>query len=154
MRRKALEMLDASPMARAEIANAKLAKAGTVFAEGSKRQIEEAQAANPMNLKLGLPYLAKRYDAQIALLQMKPLCDPSSSSWREAGCVSLRKQFDSAWISLKTTLPSQIASGISVMKAKGVDAALLDMAKGKLDAGDIKGAAVLHDAALRVAEGT
>lgn len=40
------------------------------------------------------------------------------------------------------------------MKAAGVDAALLDAAKAKLDAGDLKAAAVLHDAALRISEGT
>jgi hypothetical protein len=40
------------------------------------------------------------------------------------------------------------------MKTKGFDTTLLDLAKAKLDAGDIKGAAVLHDAALRSAEGT
>ena len=40
------------------------------------------------------------------------------------------------------------------MKAAGVEAALLDAAKAKLDAGDIKAAAILHDAALRQAEGT
>jgi len=84
---------------------------------------------------------------------MQPLCDPASSSWREAGCTPLRDSFEGAATSLKTTLPSQISTGLTAMKAAGVDAALLDAAKGKLEAGDIKAAAILHDAALRGVEG-
>jgi hypothetical protein len=49
-------------------------------------------------------------------------------------------------------LPSLIATGISTMKLQGADAALLDAAQAKLDAGDVKGAAILHDAALRGVE--
>ena len=52
------------------------------------------------------------------------------------------------------TLPNLIATGLSTMKAQGVEAALLDAAQKKLDAGDLKAAAALHDAALRSAEGT
>jgi hypothetical protein len=55
---------------------------------------------------------------------------------------------------LKTTLPAEITKGIAAMRAKGVDGALLDAAQAKLDAGDVKGAAIVYDAALRGAEGT
>ena len=85
---------------------------------------------------------------------MQPLCDPASSSWREAGCASLRDNFDGAAVYLKTTLPVQLVTGLATMKAAGLDAALLDAAKAKLDAGDLKAAAVLYDAALRSSEGT
>jgi molecular chaperone GrpE (heat shock protein) len=154
MRRKALELLAANPLLRAQVAQAKFIGAGALFGDMAKTRIDGIQEAPSMNLKVNLPYLAKRYDTLIGFLQMKPLCDPLSSSWREAGCVSLRNHFDEAETALKTTLPSQIASDIALMKTKGVDTKLLDLAKAKLDAGDIKGAAVLHDAALRSSEGT
>jgi hypothetical protein len=155
MRRKALEMLaGVSPAVRAQVATAKLQKAGAVFSDASKARVDAIQGAPPISAKLGLPYLAKRYDELTRLLQMQPLCDPASSSWRETGCASLRDNFDGAAVYLKTTLPAQIATGLATMKAAGVEAALLDAAKAKLDAGDLKAAAVLHDAALRSAEGT
>jgi hypothetical protein len=153
MRRKALEMLAASPSARAKEAGARLQKASAVFVDASKARVNAFQSTPPLSPKLGLPYLAKRYDELTALLQMQPLCDPTSSSWREAGCASLRDNFKDAATYLKTTLPSLITTDLAAMKAAGVDAALLDAAKAKLDAGDVKAAAVLHDAALRMAEG-
>jgi hypothetical protein len=155
MRRKALEMLaGASQAARAQVADAKLQRAGAVFSDASKARVQAIKGAPPLCAKLGLPYLAKRYDELTKLLQMQPLCDPASSSWREAGCASLRDNFDGAATDLKTTLPAQLLTGIVAMKAAGVDAALLDAAKAKLDAGDVKAAAVLHDAALRSTEGS
>jgi hypothetical protein len=155
MRRKALEMLaGVSPAVRAQVATAKLKKAGAVFFETSEARVHAIQGAPPVSAKLGLPYLAKRYDELTRLLQMQPLCDPASSSWREAGCASLRDTFEGAATYLKSTLPAQLLTGLATMKAAGVDAALLDAAKAKLDAGDVKASAVLHDAALRSSEGT
>ncbi|MCK6439984.1 MAG: hypothetical protein HUU21_40605 [Polyangiaceae bacterium] len=155
MRRKALQMLaGSSDAARAQIASAKLEKASSVFVGTWDAHVSAMKTAPPMNKNLGLPYLAKRYDELTKMLQMQPLCDPASASWREAGCASLRERFDGAKIDLKTTLPSQLLAGVAAMKAAGVDAALLDAAKAKLDAGDLKGAAILHDAALRGTEGT
>jgi hypothetical protein len=139
---------------RAQVASAKLEKASSVFATTSDARVQAVKGAPPMSAKLGLPYLAKRYDELTRLLQMQPLCDTASASWRDAGCVSLRERFEGATVDLKTTLPSQLSMGIAAMKAAGVDAALLDAAKAKLEAGDVKAAAVLHDAALRSAEGT
>jgi hypothetical protein len=155
MRRKALEMLaGVSPAVRAQVATAKLQRAGAVFSDASKARVDAIQGTPAISAKLGLPYLAKRYDELTRLLQMQPLCDPASSSWRETGCTSLRDNFDGAATYLKTTLPAQLVTGLATMKAAGVDAALLDAAKAKLDAGDVKAAAVLHDAALRSSEGT
>ena len=147
-------MLTQGPMAKAKVAEAKLERASAVFAETSNERVSALQSGPLSSSKLGLPYLAKRYDELTKLLQMQPLCDPTSSSWREAGCESLRDTFKSATTYLTTTLPSTILTDLAAMKAEGVDAALLDAAKAKLDAGDIKAAAVLHDAALRIAEGT
>ena len=155
MRRKALQMLAGSPASvRAQVASAKLEKASSVFATTSDARVQAVKGAPQVSEKLGLPYLAKRYDELTRLLQMQPLCDTASASWRDAGCVSLRERFEGATVDLKTTLPSQLSMGIAAMKAAGVDAALLDAAKAKLEAGDVKAAAVLHDAALRSAEGT
>jgi hypothetical protein len=68
--------------------------------------------------------------------------------------VSLRKRFSAAATERKTTLPALITTGIATMHAKGVDPQLLDAAQSKLDSGDVKGAAILYDAAVRATEGT
>jgi hypothetical protein len=107
-----------------------------------------------VSAKLGLPYLAKRYDELLRVVQMAPFCGTVSTSWRDAGCSALRDNVKEASSYLKTTLPSLLVTGLTTMKAKGAPAELLDAAKAKLDAGDIKAAAVLHDAALRAVEGT
>jgi hypothetical protein len=108
----------------------------------------------PMNAKLGLPYLASRYDQLTSLLQLQPLCAKASASWREVGCLVLGGKFAAMATEIKTTLPGQITTGIAVMRDKGVDGALLDVAQAKLVAGDVKGAVTIYDAALRGAEGT
>jgi hypothetical protein len=153
MRRKALEMLATSPAVRAYVADAKLQKAEAVFSETSAARVSAIQGKPPVSSKLGLPFLAKRYDELTTLLQMQPLCASAAASWRGAGCAALQDKFAGAATSLKTTLPAELSAGLAAMKAAGVDAALLDAAKAKLDAGDVKAAAVLHDAALRSAEG-
>lgn len=143
-----------SQAARDEIAQALLVKASTTFSDIATARVGALAAALPTSATLKLPYLARRYDQLTALLQMEPLCDPSSSSWRETGCVPLRKSFTAAKTTLETELPTLLAAGISLMRAKGADAMLLDAAQAKLDLGDVKGAAILHDAAVRGTEGT
>ena len=54
---------------------------------------------------------------------------------------------------LATTLPLLITTGLATMAAKGVEATQLDAVKTRLDAGDVKGAAILYDAAVRGTEG-
>ncbi|WP_441290170.1 hypothetical protein ACSRUE_05945 [Sorangium sp. KYC3313] len=85
---------------------------------------------------------------------MRPLCEVASSSWREAGCAALRGRFDAAEAELRTGLPEKIAAGLAALREKGMAAAELDAAQARLDAGDVKGAAIAYDAAVRGAEGT
>jgi hypothetical protein len=139
--------------ARLKIAQAALLKAGTTFQAGASARVAALSAAPEASKALKLPYLARRYDQITALLQMQPLCDPSSSSWREAGCGALRAQFSAAAAYRETTLPMLIKAGVATMRAKGVDAALLDAVQAKLTAGDVKGAALVYDAAVRATEG-
>ncbi|WP_437998543.1 hypothetical protein WMF26_50415 [Sorangium sp. So ce185] len=53
-----------------------------------------------------------------------------------------------------TGLPKKIASGLAALREKGMAAAALDAVQARLDAGDVKGAAIAYDAAVRGAEGT
>ncbi|WP_136929933.1 hypothetical protein [Polyangium fumosum] len=154
MRRQALSLLDESQDVRAQVAEAKIAKAEATFQESAEAQVLAFEKVTPQNGNLSLPYLAKRYDDVTAFLQMRPLCELPSSSWREAGCAAMRPHFKAAATYRATTLPGLVQTGLSTMKAQGVGGALLDAAAAKLAAGDVKGAAVLHDAALRGAEGT
>jgi hypothetical protein len=154
MRRQALKLLTASQPAREQVAEAKLQGASKVFASSADARLA-ALGPLPQSVRLALPYLARRYDDLTALLQMKPLCDiAAAASFREAGCAALAPHFKEAAAYRGATLPQLIATGLATMRAKGVDAALLDAAQAKLDAGDVRGAAILHDAALRGAEGT
>jgi hypothetical protein len=161
MRAQALFLLGDSSSAKSagassrdQIAQARLLQASTLFADTAQKRVDALAATLPKSKSLALSYLAPRYDQATALLQMEPLCDVSSSSWREAGCVALRKSFSAAEAARKTELPKLLTSGIALMRQKGADAALLDAAQARLDAGDIKGAAILHDAAVRGTEGT
>jgi hypothetical protein len=51
-------------------------------------------------------------------------------------------------------VPQKIAAGLAALREKGMAAAELDAAQARLDAGDVKGAAIAYDAAVRGAEGT
>lgn len=154
MRRQALQLLEESQSVREQVTEAKITKAEATFHESAEAQVLAFEKAPPLGVKLSIPYLAKRYDEVTALLQMRPLCELPSSSWREAGCAEMRPHFKAAATYRATTLPGLIQTGLTAMKAQGVGGALLDAAAAKLAAGDVKGAAVLHDAALRGAEGT
>jgi hypothetical protein len=154
LRRQALALLGAGPMAREKATEARYAQASAAYQGETGALLLQLDEANAMNETLGLPYLAKRYQTLKTLLQMKPLCATGLSSFREAACKPLLQRFKAMATELQTTLPAQISTGIATMRTKGVDAALLDAAQAKLDAGDVKGAATLYDAALRGAEGT
>jgi hypothetical protein len=154
MRRRALHLLATAPSpVRATTANALLANASTKFENVAHVRVD-AVATTSMSSNLGLPYLAKRYDEFAALLEMVPLCNATSSSWREAGCASMRPKFKDATTYLKVTLPAEISQGLEVLKNKGIDPVVIEKVQQKLKAGDIKGAALAHDALLQSTEGT
>jgi hypothetical protein len=154
MRRRALQLLATAPSpVRATTANALLANASTKFETAAHVRVN-AVAVISMSSNLGLPYLAQRYDEFAALLQMVPLCNATSSSWREAGCASMRPKFKDATQYLKVTLPAEISQGLEVLKNKGIDPLVIEKVQQKLKAGDIKGAALAYDALLESTEGT
>lgn len=154
VRRSALQLLtNVSSPVRATMANAMLAKASTSFEQAALVRVD-AMASAAHSSQMGLPYLAQRYDENASLLQMAPLCNGTSSSWREAGCVSLRPKFKDAAKYVKVTLPALISQGLAVMKNQGVDAVMIQKVQQRLNAGDIKGAALAHDELLRSTEGT
>ena len=154
MRRQALHVLANAPSPlRTTIANGLLAKASTSFATSAQARVE-ALATTTMSTTLGLPYLAQRYDEFAAVLQMAPLCNATTSSWRESGCFALRPKIKDATKYLKVTLPAEISQGLTVMQNQGVDPVLINKVQDKLKAGDIKGAALAHDALLHGTEGT
>jgi len=153
MRGNALYLLaNADSPARTTIANALLSKAGTTFAQSAQAQVDAIKTAQMS--KLGVPYLAHRYDERAALLQMVPLCNAISSSWRETGCVSMRPKFKDAGTYMKVTLPAEIKQGLVVLKNQGVDPQMIEKVQQRLDKGDIKGAAMAYDVVLQSAEGT
>ncbi|XXX75284.1 hypothetical protein WMF30_47315 [Sorangium sp. So ce134] len=154
LRRQALEILQANEGAREAIARSRIRRASEVFGEGARARATALSAAPPVSEKLGLPLLAERYGELLALVQMRPLCEAAGSSWREAGCAALRGRFDAAEAELRTGQPRKIAAGLAALREKGMAAAELDAAQARLDAGDVKGAAIAYDAAVRGAEGT
>ncbi|WP_438004228.1 hypothetical protein WME89_36180 [Sorangium sp. So ce321] len=154
LRRQALLVLQGDTEARAAIARSRTRKASAVFREAARARAAAVSAAPPMSERLGLPLLAERCGELLALVQVRPLCEAAGSSWREAGCAELRGKFDAAEAELRTGLPRKIAAGLATLREKGMAAALLDAAQARLDAGDVKGAAMAYDAAVRGVEGT
>ncbi|WP_437598379.1 hypothetical protein WMF28_37290 [Sorangium sp. So ce590] len=154
LRRQALRVSQMDEGAREAIAGARTRKASDAFGERARAQVAALSAAPPVSEKLGLPLLAERCGELSALVQLRPLCEAAGSSWREAGCAALRERFDAAEVELRTGLPRKIAEGLAALREKGMAAAALDAAQARLDAGDVKGAAVAYDAAVRGAEGT
>jgi hypothetical protein len=154
MRKKALALLGAPPPppAMAKIANAGIVKATLVFQNDAAAPAHALSSPPPVSPKLRLPLLAARYDHAVRLVQLEPLCRASSSSWREAACAALRDRIGAAESEITTALPRKIATGIAAMRAHGGDKRILDAAQARLDAGDVKAAALAHDAALRAME--
>ncbi|WP_437754048.1 hypothetical protein [Sorangium sp. So ce1389] len=154
MRRQALRALQMDEGAREAIARSRIQRASEVFGEGARARAAVVSTPPPVSEKLGLPLLAERCGELLALVQMRPLCEAAGSSWREAGCAALRGRFEAAEAELRTGLPRKIAAGLAALREKGMAAAALDAAQARLDAGDVKGAAIAYDAAVRGAEGT
>ncbi|WP_437729393.1 hypothetical protein [Sorangium sp. So ce861] len=152
MRRQALRALQMDEGVREAIARSRLRKASEGFEERARARAAALSAAPPVSEKLGLPLLAERCGELSALVQLRPLCENAGSSWREAGCAVLRERFDAAEAELRTGLPRKIAAGLAVLREKGMAAAALDVAQARLDAGDVKGAAIAYDSAVRGAE--
>ncbi|MGK4008937.1 hypothetical protein WMF31_40405 [Sorangium sp. So ce1036] len=154
LRRQALLALQGDEGAREASARSRMETASATFLAGAQARAAAIARPLPAAIRLGLPYVADQCGELAALLQTRPLCEAPSSSWREAGCAALRGRYEAAETELKTTLPRRIEAGLAAMRAKGVDAALLDAAQARLDAGDVMGAAIAHDAAVSRAEGT
>jgi hypothetical protein len=148
-RRQALLLLEnASEGARKAFVEERLAKAASIFEAAVEETLDGLGEAAPSGVDPGLPYLARRYDKLAAVAQMQPLCDPGTSAWREAGCAAIRDQFKVATAELQA-MPAKIEAGLSAMRDRGVDPAAIDAVKKKLDSGDVKGAAIAHDALVR-----
>ncbi|WP_437742793.1 hypothetical protein WMF39_45945 [Sorangium sp. So ce1504] len=154
LRRQALRVLQMDEGAREAVAGARTRKASDAFEQRARAQVAALSAAPPVSEKLGLPLLAERCGELLALAQLRPLCEAAGSSWREVGCAELRGRFDAAEAELRTGVPQKIAAGLAALREKGMAAAELDTAQARLDAGDVKGAAIAYDAAVRGAEGT
>ncbi|XXY17828.1 hypothetical protein WME88_57335 [Sorangium sp. So ce216] len=154
LRRQALSVLQGGGGAREAIARARIERASERFREVARARVAALSAAPPMSETLGLPLLADRCGELLALVQMRPLCEAAGSSWHEAGCAELRGKLDVAEVELRTGLPRKIAAGLAALREKGMDAAALGAAQARLDAGDVKGAAIAYDAAVHGAEGT
>ncbi|WP_437733370.1 hypothetical protein [Sorangium sp. So ce1335] len=154
LRRQAIRVLQGDEGAREAIARSRIERASERFREAARARAEALSAAPPVSEKLGLPLLAERCGALLSLAQMRPLCEATGASWREAGCAELRGKFDATEAELRTGLPKKIAAGLAALREKGMAAAALDAAQARLDAGDVKGAAIAYDAAVRGAEGT
>ncbi|WP_437322364.1 hypothetical protein [Sorangium sp. So ce394] len=154
LRRQALRVLEGDEGAREAIARSRIERASEVFREGVRARVAALSALPPVSEKLGLPLLAERCGDLSALAQMRALCEASSGSWREAGCAEARGPIEAAEVELRTGLPRKIAAGLATLRAKRMAAAAVDAAQARLDAGEVKGAALAYDAAVRGAEGT
>lgn len=154
-RRQVLIQVAADDATRDTIAQAKLLQATRAFLDMATGQTTALWAAPMKSTKLGLPFLAARYDSFTSFMQLQALCSTGvAGTWRETGCNALNQQFPSAQTYLQKTLPGQIKLGVILMNGKGPSAAALADITNKLNAGTVKAAAAAYDEALRVSDGT
>jgi hypothetical protein len=154
VRRQALVTFATSEATRATLAQTRLLAASAAFNDEATARIAALWKSLPTSTKLKLPYLSDRYDQFTTFLLAEPLCDATSSAWRETGCIALRRNFDTARNYQAKTIPLLIKVSLSTLRSKGVDPALIDAAQAKLTAGDVKAAATVYDTAVRASEGT
>ena len=154
LRRQALIQVATSQATQATTAQAELLAASGAFLDNATQKTTTLWAAPAKSTKLKLPYLAARYDAFTAFMQLQSLCATGvTGTWRESGCNALNQQFPSAQTYLQKTIPGLIKIGVMLMSGKGPSAATLSDITAKLNAGNVKGAAVAYDEAVQVSDG-
>ncbi|NMO20262.1 hypothetical protein HPC49_22685 [Pyxidicoccus fallax] len=156
-RRDALIGLEANEATRQALADAAFLTASQRFLDDVTARSTQLWQVAPKSTRLKLSFLSAKYDQMESYLQFEPACAPpqdGARSWREAGCVAMRRDFSRVRTWMTSTLPGTLRLNVSMMRsAGGVPAALLTDVEAKLAAGQLKAAAVAHDAALNVSDG-
>ncbi|RKH36532.1 hypothetical protein D7Y13_00265 [Corallococcus praedator] len=156
-RRDALIGLEANAATRQALADAAFLTASQRFLDDVTSRSTKLWQVAPRSTVLKLSLLAEKFDQMDAYLQFEPACAPPQAgqrSWREAGCVAMRRDFSRVRSWMTSTLPGTLRINVAMMRQAGtVPAALLTDVEAKLATGQLKTAAMVHDAALRVSDG-
>ncbi|QQR45749.1 hypothetical protein JKA73_06355 [Myxococcus xanthus] len=156
-RRDALIGLESNEATRQALADAAFLSASQRFLDGVTARSTQLWQVAPKSSALKLSFLSEKFDQMESYLQFEPACAPPTAgqrSWRETGCVAMRRDFSRVRTWMSSTLPGTLRLNVAMMRNAGtVPAALLAEVEAKLAAGQLKAAASVHDAALRVSDG-
>ncbi|WP_342379108.1 hypothetical protein NVS55_06765 [Myxococcus stipitatus] len=156
-RRDALIGLEADAATRQSLADAAFLTASQRFLDDVTARSTQLWKVAPKSTVLKLTFLSEKFDQMESYLQFEPACAPPAAgqrSWRETGCVAMRRDFSRVRTWMTSTLPGTLRLNVAMMRNAGtVPAALLLEVEAKLAAGQLKDAATVHDAALRKSDG-
>ncbi|AGC42663.1 hypothetical protein MYSTI_01315 [Myxococcus stipitatus DSM 14675] len=156
-RRDALIGLEADAATRQAMADAAFLTASQRFLDDVTARSTQLWKVAPKSTVLKLSFLSEKFDQMESYLQFEPACAPPAAgqrSWRETGCVAMRRDFSRVRTWMTSTLPGTLRLNVAMMRNAGtVPAAMLLEVEAKLAAGQLKDAATVHDAALRKSDG-
>ncbi|WP_244227405.1 hypothetical protein [Corallococcus aberystwythensis] len=156
-RREALIALEADQATRQALADEAFLTASQRFLSDVTPRSTQLWQVAPKSTVLKLSFLSEKFDQMESYLQFEPACAPPAAgtrSWREAGCVAMRRDFSRVRSWRTSTLPGTLRLNVAMMRQAGsVPAALLAEVEALTAAGQLKAAATVHDAALRVSDG-
>ena len=151
-RRDALIALKADDATRATISDAKTLRASAVFLSEITARVSTLWGLPQNSTKQKLPFLAQRYEEADAFVSFAPICAPPVVGWREAGCNLFNRHMVGARTYLLTSLPAIARMGLQQLEAAGIANTLLLDAQAKLLSGDMKGAMLSYDEAVRASD--
>ncbi|AFE04955.1 hypothetical protein COCOR_02976 [Corallococcus coralloides DSM 2259] len=156
-RREALIALEADQATRQALADEAFLTASQRFLSDVTTRSTQLWQVAPKSTVLKLSFLSEKFDQMESYLQFEPACAPPAAgarSWREAGCIAMRRDFSRVRSWRTSTLPGTLRLNVAMMRQAGsVPAAMLAEVETLTTAGQFKAAATVHDAALRVSDG-
>jgi hypothetical protein len=155
-RRDGLIALAADERTRETMRHAAHLKASSTFLNEATARSSELNKLPERTARYGLYLWADKYDQNLAVLELEPLCTAPDTgavpSWRDSGCVAYKRIFNRARTNVTTAIGRTIRLAVSQLRSKGVAESILSEILVDLDAGRVRRAAVTYDTAARLTE--
>lgn len=151
LRSEALQQAAADEATRVTFAKTQHLQAATDFLNEANQRSSQLLALPPKTVSLKAMVLAGKLDEVSALLELEPLCVAEKlavESWRESGCVALRRDFARGRTFAEKTVPALIRANITLLRRAGVPADQLTPIESELAQNRVRAAAVLSDAVI------
>jgi hypothetical protein len=151
LRLEALVKAAADEATRSTFAKTQHLKAAQEFLAMANAESTQLLSLPPKSVTLKALLLTTKFDELTATLQLEPLCiadNLATESWRESGCVALRRDFARARTFLEKTIPALLRSDVAILRRAGVPTDQLAAIETELSAGRVRAAVALSDAAI------